>query len=98
MKSIILMGSLLAGCVSKPICENGNDGFSSVLDPQKRCKVRIRQVILGSDLDLPKSISFKSSEMVWSYKWIETAYKDGALELGHFALYPSVNEGASIER
>lgn len=98
MRFIVLMILMLAGCASKPICENGNQGFSSVLDPQKQCAVRIRQVILGSDLELPKSISFKSSDMVWNYKWVPTTYKEGSLELGHFALYPSVNEGASSEK
>jgi hypothetical protein len=92
--ALLLFALVLSGCVSKPVCLNSNEGFRSVLDPEKNCSVRIRQVIVGSDLDLPKSLSFKSSETHWAYRWVESDFKDGALELGHFVLVP-VGKGKS---
>lgn len=92
--TLLLFSLVLSSCVSKPVCLNSNEGFRSVLDPEKNCSVRIRQVIVGSDLDLPKSLSFKSSETQWTYRWVESDFKDGALELGHFVLVP-VGKGKS---
>lgn len=83
---LILMS--LMGCVTKPICANNDDGFKGVLDPSNNCKVRIRQVVLGSDIDLPKSIAFKTSEIQWSYRWIKSSFQNGILELGRFVLVP----------
>ena len=92
MKYVLLLFALaISSCVTKPVCLNSNEGFRSVLDPEKNCSVRIRQVIVGSDLDLPKSLSFKSSEAQWTYRWVESDFKDGALELGHFVLVPGVS-------
>lgn len=91
---LLLCGLVLSSCVTKPVCLNSNDGFRSVLDPERNCSVRIRQVIVGSDLDLPKSLSFKESETQWTYRWVESDFKDGALELGHFVLVP-VGKGTS---
>lgn len=85
---LLSLALVLSSCVAKPVCLNSNEGFRSVLDPAKNCSVRIRQVIVGSDLELPKSLSFKSSETQWTYRWVESDFKDGALELGHFVLVP----------
>lgn len=89
MRKLLLVNVFIFwGCSSKPLCQNSVDGFRSVLDPARNCSVRIRQVIVGSDLDLPKSLSFKSSEVQWTYRWIESEFKNGILELGHFVLVP----------
>ena len=77
-----------AGCATKTACLNSNESFRPVLDPMKSCSIRIREVVVGSEMDLPKSISFKDSDMTWTYRWIESAYKDGAFETGHFVLVP----------
>lgn len=91
MRYIILALSLfIGGCATKQICVNSNEGFRSVFDPERSCAVRIRQVIIGADLDLPKSLSFKTSDVQWSYRWVESSFKDGSLELGHFVLVPLV--------
>ncbi|MGZ3772737.1 MAG: hypothetical protein ACXVCY_07725 [Pseudobdellovibrionaceae bacterium] len=79
----------VAACSSKPICQNSSGGFRSVLDPDRNCSVRIRQVIVGSEIDLPKSLSFKNSDVQWTYRWIESEFKNGVLELGHFVLVPA---------
>ena len=86
---ILLLGFATFGCASKPICANSDDGFRPIFDPGKNCSVRIRQVIVGSDLDLPKSLAFKTSETQWSYRWVETSFHNGLLELGHFVLIPA---------
>jgi len=85
---IVLSAFIFSSCATKRLCQNSDDGFRSVLDPARNCAVRIRQVIIGSELDLPKSLSFKSSEVQWSYRWIESNFKNGGLELGHFVLVP----------
>lgn len=95
MRIIFFLSILfLGGCATKPLCLNSNDGFRSVLDPDRGCSVRIRQVIVGSDLELPKSLSFKSSDTQWSYRWVESSFKNGALELGHFVLIPAGQGGS----
>ncbi len=89
MKIILILFLMsVTGCVTKPICINSDDGFKSVLDPSNNCKVRIRQVVLGADIDLPKSIAFKTSDVQWSYRWIESLFQNGIVELGHFVLVP----------
>ncbi|HWU43964.1 MAG TPA: hypothetical protein VN132_11020 [Bdellovibrio sp.] len=87
-KLILSLCFALTGCATKTVCVNGNESFRPVLDPEKSCSVRIREVVIGSEMDIPKSISFKDSNAAWSYRWIESSYKDGAFEMGHFVLVP----------
>lgn len=92
MKYVLLLFlALLSGCATKSVCVNSNEGFRSVLDPERSCSVRIRQVVVGSELDLPKSLAFKTSNTRWGYRWVESSFKDGFLELGHFVLVPLGN-------
>ncbi|QDK44692.1 hypothetical protein DOM22_05705 [Bdellovibrio sp. ZAP7] len=89
MRLLILFFVLATmGCVSKPTCANSKDGFGAVYDSARGCSIRVRQVVIGSELELPKSLDFKSSDMKWSYQWVETNFHNGVLELGHFALVP----------
>ena len=89
MNKLILI-SLFAcmGCATKTVCQNSNESFRSVLDTTRGCSVRIREVVIGSDVDIPKSISFKDSNTSWGYRWVESVYREGVFELGHFVLVP----------
>ena len=89
MNKLILL-SLFAcmGCATKTVCLNSNESFRSVLDSTKGCSIRIREVLIGSDADIPKSISFKDSDTGWGYRWVEGVYRDGVFELRHFVLVP----------
>ena len=91
----LLFMAFIAGCSTKTVCVNGNESFQPVYDLKKNCSVRIRQTIIGSSVDLPKSISFKESEAMWRYRWVESQYKNGIVELGHFVLVPAGIEDAN---
>ncbi|UYL09868.1 hypothetical protein B9G69_004675 [Bdellovibrio sp. SKB1291214] len=89
MKILILFYVFVAaGCVSKSPCANSSDGFGAIYDPVRGCSIRVRQVVIGYELELPKSLDFNLSEVKWSYQWVETNFHNGVLELGHFALVP----------
>lgn len=92
MKRLIIVATialLLPGaCVTKQICANGQESFRQVLDPENGCKVRIRQVVVGSEIKLPASTPIDGSAVVWTYDWIGSEFKGGQLELGHMILRP----------
>ena len=83
---------ILNGCVAKPVCMNSNKIFQSVFDVERGCSMRIKEVVIGSDIGLPKSLSFNETTTVWEYRWVQSSFKDGILELGHFVLVP-MNKG-----
>lgn len=89
---VLLFLASMTACATTTVCKGGDEGFRPVYDAKKNCAVRIRETVVGSSIDLPKSISFKESDKVWSYRWIEPQYKEGVLELGHFVLVPVGNE------
>lgn len=82
---------LLASCVSKQICQNQTENLRSVYDVENKCKVRIRQVVIGSEIDIPKSIGFKS-ETVWTYNWQDSKFENGKITSGHFVLVPQISK------
>lgn len=91
MKRLLLLVALLAsGCVSKKVCMNGGEPYHSVLDPENSCKPRIRKVIIGSDIDVPKSIAIGKKGVDWTYDWRESSFRDGEVEMGHLVLRPDV--------
>jgi hypothetical protein len=81
---------LTTGCAAKTVCANGPESFRPVLDSANSCKVRIRHVIVGSDIKTPESISLNKSDVNWSYEWVESEFKDGQIVLGHFILKPDL--------
>ena len=93
MKFLIigLLCVLLTSCVSKPICQNQTENLRSVYDVENKCKVRIRQVVIGSEIDIPKSIGFKS-ETVWTYSWKDSKFENGKINNGHFVLMPLISK------
>jgi len=79
---------VLTGCASKTICANGSESFRAVLDPANSCKVRIRQVVVGTDIKLPASVAMDSGNINWSYGWSDSEFKDGQIVLGHVVMKP----------
>lgn len=85
---ILPIFSFISACATKTICANGNESFRPVLDPANACKVRIRQVIVGSDIPLPPSIAVDSGSVNWVYAWSPGELRNGQVELGHIILKP----------
>lgn len=88
-----LIGSLIliSGCATKRVCINQLENNRSIYDVENSCRLRIRQVVIGSDAELPKSIDFKSGYL-WSYGWQESKFENGKLSSGHFVLTPTTDQ------
>jgi len=84
---LILSSILFGGCATQKICINQVENARSIYDVDNSCHMRIRQVVIGSDAEIPKSIDFKSGQE-WSYSWVETKFENGKLTLGHFVMAP----------
>ena len=82
---LILAMFAFSGCVHVPSCGN-LEGARVVFNEPSRCEVRIRQVNLGQDLNLPKALSANLSSM--KLDWVATSAVDGNIQLGHFVLLP----------
>ena len=78
---------VLSGCSHLPKCGNP-EGSGVVLAGKDTCKVRIRQVTVGSDLKIPESLK-NSNLSQFTLEWVEPDLKDGRIELGHFVLVQS---------
>lgn len=87
MKRIALIFSLvLAGCAHSPKCGNP-EGAKVIMAGEKTCRVRIRQVTLGSELKIPQSL--KGAALAdFTLEWVEPVLESGRIELGHFVLVP----------
>lgn len=79
---------IMCSCAGKTICANGSESFRPVLDPANSCKVRIRQVIVGTDVKLPASIALDGGNVNWAYDWSGSEFKNGQIDLGHVVLKP----------
>lgn len=84
---MILTLAFLSGCASKTICSNGGESYRPIFDPDNSCKVRIRKVIVGSDIKIPQSAALDGG-VNWSYDWVDSEFKNGRIELGHLVLVP----------
>ena len=86
MKLVFICSILffLNSCANKPKCGNP-EGARSVLTGSSSCQVRIRQVTIGSDFNIPESLKGKLTSD-FTLDWQETRLIDGRIELGHFVL------------
>lgn len=84
---------IVSGCATKKVCINQQENNRSIYDVENSCRLRIRQVIIGSDAEIPKSIDFKSGTL-WSYGWQESKFENGKLSSGHFVLIPITDQSA----
>jgi hypothetical protein len=81
---IVLAG--LLGCATKTICANGTESYRPVLDPGNSCKIRVRQVMVGTDVKLPTTLAIDGDAINWTYDWVGSEFKNGQIELGHVIL------------
>lgn len=86
ISSLLFVLLLASGCATKTLCANGLESYRPVLDSSSSCKVRIRQVVIGSDIKIPESLSMAKGNAFWSYEWRESEFKDGEIVLGHIVL------------
>lgn len=92
MRYFIYFLPLLAGCATSPKCGNPA-GSNPVYSDPKVCEVRIRQVVVGSKMQIPESLkgpSLASFEMTW----VDTSLVDGKIQIGHFVLVPKSGGGS----
>ncbi len=78
---------MASGCATKRICMNQLENNRSIYDVENSCRVRIRQVVIGSETEVPSSIGFKSGTL-WIYSWQESKFENGKYISGHFVLTP----------
>lgn len=86
MMKIILVSFLLmfSACSNLPKCGNP-DGAKTILSGKNKCEVRIRQVTIGADLKIPKSLKGTGLSQ-FILEWVEPGMVDGRIHLGHFVL------------
>ena len=92
MKYIICVLPFLVGCATSMKCGNPA-GANLVYSDSKTCEVRIRQVVVGSKMQIPYSLkgpALASYEMTW----VDTSLVDGKIQVGHFVLIPKSNGGS----
>lgn len=95
MKKFISFATLLlvSGCAHAPKCGNP-PGARVILTGTDSCQVRVRQVVIGSELKIPEK--FKDvSISEFTLDWVESKSERGKIELGHLVLVPiSAPKGA----
>lgn len=89
---VFLLGMAFTGCANSPRCANP-EGSKVILYNNQSCSVRIRQVVIGSELKISESLKAQSFN---GYKldWVEGKREGNKIELGHFVLVPKTFEGA----
>lgn len=86
MRYLLLIALAVSGCATAPKCGNPVSTNTVYMD-SKTCDVRIRQVVIGSKLQIPESL--KGSDLAsYEMTWVESKLVDGKIQLGHFALIP----------
>lgn len=85
MRKVYLMFLLTTACAHGPHCGTP-EGALVVLEGDKTCQVRIRQVTIGRDLKIPKSLKDNLGGL--KLDWMEPQLAGGQISLGHFVLIP----------
>lgn len=76
----------LTGCSTAPKCGSNANSETIFLDT-KTCEVRIRQVLVASKMNLPKSV--KTADLTsWELDWVASDLSNGQIQFGHFVLKP----------
>lgn len=92
---LLFIIALLSSCASKPKCGNP-EGARSVLVGTSSCQVRIRQVNIGSDFNIPESLKDKLAPE-FTLDWQEARLMNGQIEVGHFVLVPLSNDAKAAK-
>ena len=89
MRVLLVFSIFLTACASSQKCGNP-EGARIIYDGPKTCQVRIRQLIVGNTLSIPKSLKgpgLASSDL----DWVDSQLINGRIELGHFVLKQKVS-------
>lgn len=89
---IVLFGMATTGCANSPRCANP-EGSKVILSNNSSCSVRIRQVVIGSELKISESLK-ADSFAGYKLEWLEGKRDGNKIELGHFVLVPKTFEEA----
>lgn len=84
--SFFFIGLFLSGCATGSKCGNVGDS-QTVFSDTKTCQVRIRQVLVASKMNLPKSVS-ASDLTTWQLQWVGSEFDSGRIAGGHYILVP----------
>lgn len=85
MKKIVFVFLIFSGCAHGPRCGTP-EGALVVFEGEKTCQVRIRQVTVGRDLKIPKTLKANLASL--KLEWVEPKLDNGQISLGHFVLIP----------
>jgi hypothetical protein len=76
---------LTSSCAHTVKCTNSES--SHVVLDDTSCRIRIRQVVIGDDIIIPKNTS-RPALSDFKLDWVESSIIDGKVNLGHFMLVP----------
>lgn len=91
MKFILPLLLLMTGCASSPKCGSGTSKSAVYFTPDS-CNVRIKDVVIGSELSVPETLK-ESESLTHDVSWVETSVVAGKIQTGHFVLSPKLGMG-----
>ena len=86
MKLLVPLTLFFTACASTPKC-GPSTSKSAVYFNAKTCDVRIKEVIIGSELSIPEALK-ESDQVTHDVSWAGTSVQDGKIQAGHFVLSP----------
>ncbi|RYZ93277.1 MAG: hypothetical protein EOP06_01515 [Proteobacteria bacterium] len=86
MKFIFPLLLLITGCASGPKCGPGTSKSAVYFSP-KSCVVRIKEVVIGSELSIPEALK-ESTSLTHDVSWVDMSVVSGKIQTGHFVLLP----------
>lgn len=89
-----LIALLISGCAHGNRCGDPKN-VGTVYVNDRSCEPRIRQVVIGSEVNVPASVKEQGLSN-WKLAWKESTLEDGRIEAGHFQLLPPT--GANNEK
>ncbi|HEY8271343.1 MAG TPA: hypothetical protein VIG33_10690 [Pseudobdellovibrionaceae bacterium] len=93
---ILVISWLMGACAHTPRCGNP-DGAKIIFVEGPTCKVRIRQVTVGSEMKVPESLK-NTNFSSFQIEWIEPSVNEGRVSLGHFELVPSDSRTSGVDK
>lgn len=76
-----MLAVMLTSCAHNPKC---GGGAPAIYQEAGNCVPRIRQVVIGSDLNIPESLKGNLNSL--KLDWVDSTLTDGQIVLGHFVL------------
>ena len=83
---LVLSVLVLSSCVTSTACKTP-DGARVVLSSTGTCTVRIRQVMIGSEMKIPEKLK-SNAYSGYRLDWVDGSVTGNKIVLGHFILVP----------